>query len=194
MLDICILIIFVQYYEIFFVKIFHSWFDKIDHEVLRKVQMGLSVSLEEEGQMNELKKHYAIMKLSQLIVMPFYFLTSWHYLGGSLGQVLFGVRIVDDKTGDPMTMKQMIVRFGSCILTVATFMTGFLWSFIDKKRQSLHDKIAKTVLITKSSLVKTGKYKVKIDLADKFINPILKKAILYLKNKWDMIKNRKKAA
>lgn len=67
---------------------------------------------------------------------------------GSPGNLLVNCQVVDASTGNPLTFKQAVHRSIGLYLTVASLGLGFLWALVDKNRQAIHDRLAKTVVIS----------------------------------------------
>lgn len=188
--DLLILILLIKLMEPIFLNIFPLSEENFD--IFHKNQMGLKLTQEESKVISDFKIRFIIFQFLMLFSSLSSLFVSWHYLGGSLGQILFGLRIVDDKSGSTMTKKQIIKRFLSSIINVITMMIGFLYSLFDKKRQSIHDKIAKTVIVTKKSLKEQNLYKVRYDFFDQLIFPGLKIFFKFLKGKLIQIKTKLK--
>ena len=64
------------------------------------------------------------------------------------------MKIVDIKMGKKPTKLQFVIRY-FCYFLSSIFLLGFLWIIFDKKKQGLHDKIARTLVIreTKNKVV-----------------------------------------
>jgi uncharacterized RDD family membrane protein YckC len=188
--DLCVMMVLAKYFQSFVMKMFSGWFNIVDFDILRKVQLQLPISIEEKNRIEIFKSRYLIMSASQFIIIPIYFGLSWYYLSGSFGQICLGLRIVSED-GSRITVKQIFKRIFAGVLTVATLMIGFLWSFVDKKRQSLHDKIAQTIIITKRSLQDEEKYDVRFDISDRVVTPLLKKVFIFIRGKFLQFRSRK---
>jgi uncharacterized RDD family membrane protein YckC len=70
----------------------------------------------------------------------------WRISGQTLGKALMGVRVVG-ADGRFLTFRQGTIRFFAYWLSALALFTGFLWSLIDDRRQTWHDKLAKTYVI-----------------------------------------------
>lgn len=79
-------------------------------------------------------------------------LTCWYYLSATPGKYLFRLKIVDAQTGEPASMKQNVLRFLGSMLSLITLTFGFLWLHFNKKRRTLHDFIAGTVVVKRKTL------------------------------------------
>ncbi len=186
--DLLVLILVMKFIEPIFLKIFP--FSEENFDILHKNQMDLKLSSEEAKIVGSFKIRYFIFQLSMICSALTSFLVSWYYLGGSIGQILFGLRIANDKDGSSMSFAQIIKRFFCSIINVLTFMIGFLYSLFDKKKQSIHDKIVGTIIVTKKSLKKQGLYKVRYDFFDDMIYPGLKIFFLFVKEKFLLLKEK----
>jgi len=63
------------------------------------------------------------------------------------GKFLFKIKIVDAETGLKPAMGQKISRIIGSNLSLLVIGLGFLWMFVDHRKQTWHDKIAETVVI-----------------------------------------------
>ncbi len=70
----------------------------------------------------------------------------WRISGQTLGKALMGVRVVG-MDGNFLTFRQGTIRFFAYWLSAVALFTGFLWSLVDDRRQTWHDKLAKTYVI-----------------------------------------------
>ena len=186
--DLFILILLIKLIEPVFLKIFPLSEENFD--LFHKNQMRLKLLPDEIKIVDDFKFRFIIFQFSMLISVLSSLVVSWYYLGGSIGQILFGLRIVNDKDGSPMLKKQIAKRFFSSILNVLTMMIGFLYSLFDKKRQSIHDKIAGTVIVTKKSLQTQDLYIVRYDFFDKIIYPSFKTFAIIAKEKFLLLKKK----
>jgi uncharacterized RDD family membrane protein YckC len=60
--------------------------------------------------------------------------------------MLYGIAVRDDKGGGQVAVGRATLR--SVVLVAASsFLVDFLWPLWDTKRQSLHDKAARTVVV-----------------------------------------------
>jgi len=72
----------------------------------------------------------------------------WGYgTGQTLGCKLLGLRIVDESTGGNIGYGRALARYFGAILSTIALFIGFLWMIWDKKKQTWHDKFAKSVVI-----------------------------------------------
>jgi len=71
----------------------------------------------------------------------------WKYYQATPGKMIFKATIVDEKTGGKPSLRQLIIRYLGYIISTIPLGLGFFWIAFDKKKQSFHDKLSKTVVI-----------------------------------------------
>ena len=71
----------------------------------------------------------------------------WKYKSATPGKMIFGMRIVDAKSGQSLSTRQCIVRYFAYIASMLPMGLGFLWIAWDPRKQAWHDKIAGTVVV-----------------------------------------------
>ncbi|SPX85421.1 RDD family protein [Moraxella ovis] len=71
----------------------------------------------------------------------------WMRKGATPGKMLLGLKVLDAKTGNLLTLGQALLRYVGYILSSLIFCLGYIWVGFDKKKQGWHDKIAKTVVV-----------------------------------------------
>ena len=73
------------------------------------------------------------------------------YLAGrtsqSWGRQLFGVRLVDDRTGRPIGVGRAVLRDVAHLLDGVFFCLGYLLPLVSAKRQTIADKVCRTVVV-----------------------------------------------
>lgn len=75
----------------------------------------------------------------------------WVYKSATPGKMVIDAIIVDADTLGPATKRQLIVRYLGYYVSSFPFFLGLLWVGWDKRKQGFHDKLARTVVIRKSS-------------------------------------------
>ena len=70
----------------------------------------------------------------------------WYY-GSTLGKMLFKLRVIDFEHFGKITFAQSVLRASSRIISESIFYLGFILAYYTKSRQTLHDKIAKTLVV-----------------------------------------------
>ena len=76
----------------------------------------------------------------------------WIYRSATPGKIILGLRIVDAKTGDKPSNRQLIGRYFAYYVSAIPLMLGFIWIAFDKRKQGWHDKLAGTVVIEDDEL------------------------------------------
>lgn len=71
----------------------------------------------------------------------------WLRYLGTPGKLITNLKVVDEKSGKKLLLKQAIGRYFAYILAILPLGLGLIWIGIDKKKQGLHDKLAGTVVI-----------------------------------------------
>lgn len=90
-----------------------------------------------------------VENLLQIGFIALYILPFWFYFSTTPAKMLFRLRIVDAKTGLPMSRRQSVIRFLGYIVSTIPFSLGFLWIAFNKKRRGFHDLIAGTIVVKK---------------------------------------------
>lgn len=81
-------------------------------------------------------------------VAPF-LATIWFWIKffGTPGKMALGLKLVDAKSGNRLSIGQSVGRYFAYILAAIPLLLGYIWIGIDKKKQGWHDKLAGTVII-----------------------------------------------
>lgn len=74
-------------------------------------------------------------------------LAFWKFRSSTPGKMVFRARIVDAATGKAPSDARLVVRFLGYFASILTLGIGFLWIAIDRRKQGLHDKIARTLVV-----------------------------------------------
>jgi uncharacterized RDD family membrane protein YckC len=82
-----------------------------------------------------------------LLLSAIYFVSLWTYMGASLGQRIFGLRIVDATTSQPITLGKAVIRWLGLVLSFFVCLIGVIWVAFDSRKQGWMDKIAGTVVL-----------------------------------------------
>ena len=83
----------------------------------------------------------------ELVLSAIYFILLWTYMGASLGQRIFGLRVVDATTGQPIPLGKAALRWLGLVLSFAVCFIGVIWVAFDGRKQGWADKIAGTVVL-----------------------------------------------
>ena len=71
----------------------------------------------------------------------------WMYRQATPGKMIVSAKIVDAKTGGPLTVRQSIGRYLGYFVSTIPFGLGLIWVAFDPKKQAWHDKLAGTAVI-----------------------------------------------
>ena len=80
----------------------------------------------------------------------FYHMISLYHSSTTIGKSIFGLKVIDIKTGNKVSAAQAIARSLSYILS-SIFYIGFIIIAFNKKKQGFHDQLAKTLVIRDNS-------------------------------------------
>ncbi|MBK7035339.1 MAG: RDD family protein [Bacteroidetes bacterium] len=101
--------------------------------------------------MESFLKNYTLDALIGLLLLPMlYFVFFEGIWGGTIGKLLLGIR-VRRKDGGKINFGISFIRFLGKIVSTIPFFLGFILAFFDKKHQTLHDKIANTLVLNKGT-------------------------------------------
>jgi uncharacterized RDD family membrane protein YckC len=75
----------------------------------------------------------------------------WIMKQATPGKMAIAAKIVDAKTGNTATTKQLLIRYVGYFLAIIPLFLGILWIAFDPRKQGWHDKLAGTVVIRKKS-------------------------------------------
>jgi uncharacterized RDD family membrane protein YckC len=81
------------------------------------------------------------------VLLPLVVIAFWTAKSATPGKMAISAIIVDEKTGGPPSMGQLVGRYFGYFLSTIPFGLGLLWVAFDKKKQGWHDKLAGTVVI-----------------------------------------------
>jgi uncharacterized RDD family membrane protein YckC len=76
-----------------------------------------------------------------------YFVFFWSARGETPGDRMLGIRVVDARSGEPISGRRALVRVGGVVLAAIPLCAGFLLILVDRQRRGLQDLIARTVVI-----------------------------------------------
>lgn len=75
-----------------------------------------------------------------------YSIVAWLLVGKTVGKALMGLRVLG-QDGRRLTFSQALIRaLGYYVSGLALFI-GFLWVLVDDRRQTWHDKLARTIVV-----------------------------------------------
>ncbi len=81
-------------------------------------------------------------------ILPFVIIIAfWKMKSATPGKMLLGIKIINaNNDGQPST-GQFIGRYFAYILSAVVLMLGYLWMLWDKRKQTWHDKLARTLVV-----------------------------------------------
>jgi uncharacterized RDD family membrane protein YckC len=82
----------------------------------------------------------------------------WNFKNATPGKMLLGIIIVDADTGSKLTVQQMLIRYVGYIISAFVLFCGYFWVAVDRKKQALHDKLARSVVLRKKKTVDDVKF------------------------------------
>ncbi|HVL02593.1 MAG TPA: RDD family protein [Dongiaceae bacterium] len=83
----------------------------------------------------------------QLVLPAFIIVGLWVKYAATPGKMVFRAKILDADTFEPVPTGRLILRYIGYFVCVLTLGIGFIWVGIDARKQGLHDKIARTVVV-----------------------------------------------
>jgi len=91
----------------------------------------------------------AMIAIASILLSLLYFPYFWQKSGRTPGMRIFGIRVVRDRDGGPVTWGSAILRYIGFFIDTIVFgiPIGYLWVFFDKRRRAWHDLIGGTVVI-----------------------------------------------
>ena len=88
-----------------------------------------------------------IAALAGLVINVGYFPFFWSRDGQTLAMMPLGLRVVDEKTGEPICMGKAFLRLIGLVISIAIFFIGVIWILFEGRRRGWHDLIAGTIVI-----------------------------------------------
>lgn len=74
-------------------------------------------------------------------------IAGWTRYGATPGKLLLDVRVVDARSGAPPGVVQAVLRYIGYFVSALPLGLGFLWIALDRRKQALHDKLARTRVV-----------------------------------------------
>jgi len=91
-----------------------------------------------------------LLTVAVIFLILLYFPFFWARSGQTPGMAIFGLRVVDDRTGGRIGWGTAGLRVLGMYVASAVFYLGFIWILVDKRRRGFHDLIAGTVVVKRS--------------------------------------------
>lgn len=82
-----------------------------------------------------------------ILVLAVLYIVCWKIWASTPGKIVFGLKIVDEKTLKDPSTAQCFLRFLGYIVAMIPLFIGFLMIPFNKKKKGLHDMMAGTVVI-----------------------------------------------
>ena len=73
-----------------------------------------------------------------------YYALSWIFGGQTIGMKAWRLLLVSDNPNQTISVKQVVLRFITAILSAAAFFLGFFYSIIQPNKRTLHDLVSGT--------------------------------------------------
>ncbi|MGM0622514.1 MAG: RDD family protein [Campylobacterota bacterium] len=84
----------------------------------------------------------------QIVIVKILYHTFFIYqYGASLGKIAMKIRVLEVQTLDTPSFMAALTRAIFRVVSEVIFYLGFIIAFFDKNRQTLHDKVAKCVVV-----------------------------------------------
>ncbi len=91
----------------------------------------------------------AIFELLALGTSLLYSVLLWSLFGGTLGQRMLGLHVVDAATGRNIGIGRSLGRYVGFVISAAVLYIGLIWAAFDPRKQGWHDKMASTFVVRK---------------------------------------------
>jgi uncharacterized RDD family membrane protein YckC len=85
--------------------------------------------------------------LVSLLISAAYFAGLWTYMGATVGQRIFKLRVVDANTGQPIGIGKALLRWVGLFVSFLVCFVGVIWVAFDARKQGWMDKIAGTLVL-----------------------------------------------
>ena len=103
-------------------------------------------SLEEAQQMQKTTSTSLSSMMALLAALAYFMIFYVNYDGATPGKKLMAIKLVRDD-GSKVTYPVVFIRYLATFVSAITLGVGYLWMLWDKKNQTIHDKLANTVVI-----------------------------------------------
>ena len=85
--------------------------------------------------------------ITALVISLGYFPFFWSRDGQTLAMMPLGLRVVDEKSGETISLGRAFLRLIGFFISIAIFFIGVIWILVDSRRRAWHDLIAGTIVI-----------------------------------------------
>ncbi len=100
--------------------------------------------LQTKGLFGLIDPHQFVIQQLTLLAITIFF---WVRFCGTPGKRLLKLKVIDAKTGKPLTALQSMVRYLGYFISALPAGMGFVWILIDDKNQAWHDKLAGSIVV-----------------------------------------------
>lgn len=76
----------------------------------------------------------------------FYYVYLTGAYGQTFGKMAFRIKVLNED-GTPIGYKKALLRWLSYFLCDLTLYVGYLWAIFDKRKQGLHDRVCRTIVV-----------------------------------------------
>jgi uncharacterized RDD family membrane protein YckC len=76
-----------------------------------------------------------------------YFVFFWSATGQTPGNRVMRIDVQDADSGEPISARRALIRFGALILAAIILCLGLLLILVDRQRRGLHDRLVGTVVV-----------------------------------------------
>ena len=115
--------------------------------VLPILMIIISDSLPIHDSLIKLFLYFSVVTILTLLAVVIF----WIFKSATPGKMLIDAIIVDADTLGPPSKWQLIVRYLGYYVSIIPFCLGLFWVGWDNRKQGFHDKLARTVVIRKST-------------------------------------------
>lgn len=71
----------------------------------------------------------------------------WMKFGGTPGKRLLKIKVLDEKTGQYLSLGKSLLRYVGYFVSILGLFIGFIWVAFDSKKKGWHDHIAGTIVV-----------------------------------------------
>ncbi|PIY80374.1 MAG: hypothetical protein COY80_03215 [Candidatus Pacebacteria bacterium CG_4_10_14_0_8_um_filter_42_14] len=115
-----------------------------------------NINTVEEAQQMQKTTSASLSSLVALLAALAYFMIFYvNYDGATPGKKLMAIKLVRDD-GSKVTYPVVFIRYLATFVSAITLGIGYFWMVWDKKKQTIHDKLAGTIVIKTGAKPKTG--------------------------------------
>lgn len=91
-----------------------------------------------------------------LFITALYHIVGWGTGGQTVGKSMMGIRVIGSN-GQPIGLGRATLRYIGQMISSLVLMLGFAWVAFDERRQSWHDKIAGTLVVSQKDFFDSGR-------------------------------------